>query len=155
MVWAGWAGPGEFERWSSRWGAQRSRVIRVGPQAKSRVHAILRRAEAAVLPSLVDNLPNTVIESLMLGVPVVGSTGSSIEELVEPGVTGELVPKGDPRALAAMLVRVWRQMTAVRRGFTWQSPIAHQMRPEVAIQDLLALAELSRHHPLRARSRAR
>jgi glycosyltransferase involved in cell wall biosynthesis len=86
----------------------------------------------------VDNLPNTMIESLVFGVPVVGSRGASIDELVEEGVTGHLTEPGDARALAASMVRVWRRRSPVQRGFEWQLPA--EMQPDRAVENLVALA---------------
>jgi glycosyltransferase involved in cell wall biosynthesis len=50
-----------------------NRIHVTGSLSKSELYAVLQRADAAVLPSQVDNLPNTVIESLMFGIPVIGS----------------------------------------------------------------------------------
>ncbi len=119
-------------------------MIYLGALPKPQLYAVLRGAEAAVLPSLVDNLPNTVIESLMLGLPVIGSAGASIDELIEPGITGELVPLGDVPALAAALVRFWRGQSPVRKGFLWRSPIAREMEPPNSVESLLQLAESAR-----------
>jgi glycogen(starch) synthase len=119
------------------------RVLALGPVDKPDLYAALSRAEAAVQPSLVDNLPNAVIESLLLGVPVVAFDGVSLDELVEPGVTGELVPSGDEEALVAALLRVWRGQSPARKGFTWRAAVAEEMRPACAVASLLALAGLS------------
>jgi glycogen(starch) synthase len=134
----------ELARLAGRsWGAQASRVLALGLLSKPDLYAALARAEAAVQPSLVDNLPNAVIESLLLGVPVVAFDGLSLDELVEPGVTGELVPTGDEAALAAALLRFWRGQAPARKGFTWSGPVAEEMRPPCAMANLLALAGLA------------
>jgi glycosyltransferase involved in cell wall biosynthesis len=142
MVWIGRMDRGDWARWSNCWGNQKERIMWLGPQPKSRLYSVLQQAEASVLPSFVDNLPNTAIESLTMGIPVIGTDGASIDELVENGVTGELVPPGDAKGLASALVRVWRGESTARRGFRWQSPIAEQMQPESAVNNLLALAGL-------------
>jgi glycosyltransferase involved in cell wall biosynthesis len=95
---------------------------------------------AAVLPTLVDNLPNTLIESLLLRVPVIGSRGASIDELVEAGRSGDLVPVGDSVALADSMIRAWRgQVPWIGAGFRPPEVLA-EMRPEVAVTNLLRLA---------------
>jgi glycosyltransferase involved in cell wall biosynthesis len=81
--------------------------------------------------------PNTVIESLALGVPVVGTDGASIDELVRHGESGLLVPPGDAPALADALVEVWRG-----RPFPRVSP-PEEMLPERAVNALLAFAGLA------------
>jgi glycosyltransferase involved in cell wall biosynthesis len=56
-------------------------------------------ADVFVIPSLFDNLPNVVMESMACGTPVAGFTTGGIPEMVRPGQTGELAPRGDVRAL--------------------------------------------------------
>jgi glycosyltransferase involved in cell wall biosynthesis len=48
-----------------------------------------------------DGIPNVLLESMAMGVPVVTTGVSAIPELVESGQTGLLVPPGQPKALAA------------------------------------------------------
>jgi len=140
MVWAGADRSGRLETWRATWGERRSRVVWLGELTRPELYAVVQAAEAAVLPSSIDNLPNTVIECLLLGVPVIGSAGASIDELVEPGRTGELVPIGDAEALAAAMLRVWRGESPARRGFRWEGPLADLMQPETAARNLLRLA---------------
>lgn len=56
-------------------------------------------ADLFVIPSVQDNLPNTVLESLACGMPVVGFDVGGIPDMVRPGVTGLLAPPGDVAAL--------------------------------------------------------
>jgi len=143
MLWIGPAEKASVERWYARWAEHGRNVTYYGALPRPQLHAILRRASAAVLPSIVDNLPNTVIESLLAGVPVIGSAGASIDELVQPGITGELVPILDTPALAAAMVRVWRGQTSAAPGFTWTSATRTEMSPPVAVGNLLRFAGLS------------
>jgi len=144
MLWSGICErPGQIEAWRSLWGSHVDRVHFTGQLAKPQLYAVLVRADAAVLPSQVDNLPNTVIESLLFGVPVIGSRGASIDELVEEGRTGYLVPLGDAVSLAETLVRVWQGLGPVEKGFEWTSAIREQMRPKQAVGRLLELAEIT------------
>ena len=118
----------------------RARLQVLYPLPKPQLYSILRRAEAVVLPSLVDNLPNTAIESLMLGIPVIGTQGASLDELVTPGVDGELVPVNNVQALVDAMVRFWQKKTPVRKGFNWQSDTATAMQPENAVKSFLQFA---------------
>lgn len=141
MVWSGRCWDDEMlASWRALWGERVKQIHVTGPLPRSQTYAILQRAEAAVLPSQVDNLPNTVIESLMLGVPVLGTRGASIDELVEEGITGHLVEPGDVRGLAAALIRLWTKQTPVKTGFSWQSKITEEMQPERAVANLISLA---------------
>lgn len=141
MVWVGREmPPGRLERYREMWGPQSERVVAPGALPRAEVVRVLARATASVLPSLADNLPNTVAESLALSVPVLGSRGASIDELVEHGRSGELVPLGDVEALADALVRVWRgEPRWLGDGF--QRPeILEAMLPERAAEALVRLA---------------
>ncbi len=45
-------------------------------------------ADVFVIPSLMDNLPNTVLESLMCGTPVIGFPVGGIPDMIQDGVNG-------------------------------------------------------------------
>jgi glycosyltransferase involved in cell wall biosynthesis len=143
MVWSGvFADDNDLKRWRLLWKERAQQVHITGPLPKAKVYAILTRADVAVLPSQVDNLPNTVIESLMLGIPVIGTRGASIDELVDEGVNGHLVGLGDVDGLAEALVKMWRWDTPVAKGFEWNTVIAREMQPERAVANLIALANI-------------
>jgi glycosyltransferase involved in cell wall biosynthesis len=63
-------------------------------------------ADVFVLPSLQDNLPNTALEALSCGVPVVGFDVGGIPEIVREGETGLLVPGKDVAGLRAAITSV-------------------------------------------------
>ncbi|WP_161602536.1 glycosyltransferase family 4 protein [Tautonia marina] len=142
VVMAGHANEDLISSYEKLWGKHSPKVHWVGALKKPELYAVLRRADAAVLPSIVDNLPNTVIESLMHGVPVIGTDGASINELVETGVTGELVASHDIEGLSQALVKAWKGDWKVRRGFDWhRRPIATVMQPRMAVESLLDLVQ--------------
>jgi glycosyltransferase involved in cell wall biosynthesis len=53
-----------------------------------------------------DGIPNVLLESMAMGVPVVATDISAIPELVENGVTGLLVPPRQPDRLAEAMQRM-------------------------------------------------
>lgn len=68
-------------------------------------HSALQRlaycaADLFVLPTLADNLPLTVLESMACGVPVVAFDAGGVRELVHHGETGYLARYKDPDDLA-------------------------------------------------------
>ena len=63
-------------------------------------------ADLVVIPSVLENLPNTLIESLACGRAVVASDCGGMRDGVDHGKTGFLVPVGDADALAARLDEV-------------------------------------------------
>jgi glycosyltransferase involved in cell wall biosynthesis len=141
MVWSGPCGDEQkLNYWRALWGARAEQVQITGPLPKAEVYAILRKADVSVLPSQADNFPNTVIESLMFGIPVIGSRGASIDELVTHNQNGHLIELGDMYGLAQALVSMWRRESPVSKGFHWNTPITEEMRPDRAVANLLAFA---------------
>ncbi|WP_345786217.1 glycosyltransferase [Coraliomargarita algicola] len=55
------------------------------------------------VPSLQDNLPNTVLESMACGTPCVGFDVGGLPDMIRPGHTGFLAPVGDVQALSAQI----------------------------------------------------
>lgn len=145
MIWVGLLDQASRAAWLAPLGAAAAQVICLPPLPKPELYALVRAAVAAVLPSRVDNLPNTVIESLMLGVPVIGSRASSIEELVEDGVTGVLVDNGAIAPLADAMVKAWRETLALRRDTPWATTAqARPFQPEAALQAYLGAISAAR-----------
>ncbi|KAF2333125.1 glycosyltransferase [Flavobacterium daemonense] len=50
--------------------------------------AVYSAADVFVIPSLMDNLPNTVLESLMCGTPVIGFPIGGIPDMIQDGFNG-------------------------------------------------------------------
>ena len=86
-----------------------ARLIFVDQAPHPQLYPVIAGSRLVVLPSLVDNLPNACLEAMALQKAVVGTYGTSLEELLTDGVTGFLVPPGDPRALADKLNDVWNR----------------------------------------------
>lgn len=74
----------------------------------SRLALVYSAADLFVIPSLQDNMPSTVLESLACGTPVAGFDTGGISELVRPGQTGWLAPVGDVEGLRAAMRRLLR-----------------------------------------------
>jgi sugar transferase (PEP-CTERM/EpsH1 system associated) len=64
------------------------------------VSQVLRAMDVFVLPSIAEGISNTILEAMATGLPVVATRVGGNPELVVPGVTGQLVPRQNPDALA-------------------------------------------------------
>jgi glycosyltransferase involved in cell wall biosynthesis len=71
-----------------------------------RLSYVYSAADIYVAPSEQDNLPNTVLESIACGVPVVAFEVGGIPDAVRPGVTGLLAKPGDPASLRAEIMNL-------------------------------------------------
>jgi glycosyltransferase involved in cell wall biosynthesis len=72
------------------------------------VHSWLKGADMFVMPSETEGLGTSILDAMAAGIPVVGTAAGGIPEAVLNDVTGFVVPTGDPRALAASIVRLLR-----------------------------------------------
>ncbi|MEO5817799.1 MAG: glycosyltransferase [Gemmatimonadaceae bacterium] len=64
--------------------------------------------DVSVLCSLSEGFPNTIVEAMAAGRPVVGTNVGGVPDAVREGVNGRLVPAQDPAALAAALAPLLR-----------------------------------------------
>ncbi|HEY3897840.1 MAG TPA: glycosyltransferase [Chthoniobacter sp.] len=62
-------------------------------------------ADIFVIPTLQDNFPNTVLEALASGTPIVGFATGGVADAIEHGRSGLLAPTGDVAGLAAQVER--------------------------------------------------
>lgn len=69
----------------------------------AQLRAAYSAADVFAIPSLQDNLPNTILESMACGTPVAGFRSGGVGEAVEHERTGLLAPTGDARELAGVL----------------------------------------------------
>lgn len=66
------------------------------------VRPMLRLAAATILASRREGLPRSIMESLAVGTPVIGTTARGVEELLRPD-SGIVVPVGDVAAFATAM----------------------------------------------------
>jgi len=81
-------------------------VEMTGAAAQDGVLEHWREAAIGALTSVSEGMPVALMEAAACGVPVVATAVGGVEELVEHGRTGLLVPAGDITALAAALERL-------------------------------------------------
>jgi glycosyltransferase involved in cell wall biosynthesis len=71
----------------------------------TRVERLVGAADAMLLPSNYEGLPNAVIEAMSCGVPVIVSPAANTDRLVTDGVEGLTVEGREPAAIARALQR--------------------------------------------------
>lgn len=83
-------------------------IENVGFQKGAALQKLIREARFSVYPAeWYENCPFSVMESQMLGTPVLGADIGGIPELIDVGQTGELFESGNMDALRTQLVKMW------------------------------------------------
>ena len=84
------------------------------PGERADIPVILQGLDCFVLPSLAEGISNTILEAMATGLPVIATAVGGNTELVEPGITGELVPPADPDAMARKIIDYLRRPEQAR-----------------------------------------
>jgi len=127
----------ELEAMAQRLGLG-ERVVFTG--ARNDVADVLSQVVVSVLPSLSEGVPNTVLESMAAGVPVVATRVGGIPEAVEDGESGLLVPARDPAALARAIGRLLEDHDLARRlGQAGRRRVAQHFNLEHSVRQTEAL----------------
>ncbi len=82
---------------------------------RSDVPAMMQGLDCFVLPSLAEGISNTLLEAMASGLPVVATRVGANADLMEEGATGFVVPRADPAALAAEILRYAADPARARR----------------------------------------
>jgi biofilm PGA synthesis N-glycosyltransferase PgaC len=89
-----------------------ARVEFLGAVSNDRVRELLAGADLFALPCRCDTvgdrdgIPVVLMEAMARGVPVISGDLPTVRELIEPDVSGVLVPSGDTDALAAAILKL-------------------------------------------------
>jgi len=84
----------------------KDKVIYVGKINHSKLYPILEKALAIVLPSRIDNFPNTCIEAMAFKKVVIGTRETSFDQLIVDGKSGFLCNKDDSSDLLRVIDKV-------------------------------------------------
>jgi glycosyltransferase involved in cell wall biosynthesis len=116
------------------------RLLFLGQLPHAELYPIIAGARIVVLPSLIDNLPNTCLEAMALGKPVIGTQEASFEELITDGENGFLVPIANPKALAEKIIYVWSHPNLEEIGLAAKHRIK-RFSPQFTVRHLLHFFE--------------
>ena len=79
------------------------------------VPQFLRGLDCFVLPSLAEGVSNTILEAMATRLPVIATHVGGNAELIEPGMTGTLVPSAHSDALARAILAYFGDRATARR----------------------------------------
>lgn len=113
------------ERWAS------DRVVFHDPVPQNRLAAMYARASVFCLASIEEGLAMVTAQAMACGLPVVATTNTGAQDLVNDGTDGFIVPIRDPGALAEKLAWLYEHrderlamgrsaQERVSTGFTWE-----------------------------------
>ena len=77
-----------------------------GALAQDAVIAAMAQADIFLLPSLAEALPVSLMEAQAIGLPVLATQVGSVDQIVQDGISGMLVPPGDSAALSERLLEL-------------------------------------------------
>lgn len=93
---------------------QKVRLFHHPPLPKAKLYPVIQNSLGVLMPSRVDNLPNACLEAQALGIPVVGTLDSSLDEMITEGETGFLARNGDWESICAATERLLGQTPSAR-----------------------------------------
>lgn len=102
----GFKGKSILEKMKDNAKESQDRIIHFDRLTHDYLYPIVAHAYAVVLPSRVDNFPNTCLEAMAHRRVVIGTEGTSFEQLIVDGVSGFLCQKDDPEDLLRKIEQV-------------------------------------------------
>ena len=113
-------------------------MLYLGRLTHQELYPVIKNSQAVVLPSRVDNFPNTCIEAMAQGRIVVGTQGASFEQLIEDGKSGFLCKIDDSPSLLTAIEK------ALALTYTKKLEMGKKAKdrikglsPDIAVQNLL------------------
>ena len=92
----------------------RSEVNFCGRLSRERMADLYRRASLLLNPARIDNMPNSLLEAMASGVPIVSTSAGGVPYIVRDGITALLVPPGDHVAMAQAMQRLVQEPRLAR-----------------------------------------
>lgn len=102
-----------------------------------------KQSRGLVLPSTCYEMcPLTILEAMALGLPVVASQTGGLGELVDDGITGRLVTRGEAAPLAEALQQLWADLPLARqRGAAGREKAEREFTETVYVERLVGFYE--------------
>ena len=84
----------------------RDRVLCFDPIGHDALYPVIKKARGIILPSRIDNFPNSCLEAMYYGQIVVGTKGTSLDQLIDDGLSGFLCKRDNPDSLLGEIQKV-------------------------------------------------
>ncbi|RJP68190.1 MAG: glycosyltransferase family 1 protein [Candidatus Abyssobacteria bacterium SURF_17] len=106
------------------------------------IHKYIGAFDVFVAPSHMEGLNTSILDAMMLGRPVIGTTAGGIPEIIEHGKTGLLVPPKDPAALAeAIVTLVTEPGKAEKLALAGQGRVQQRFTADHMVEGTIAVYE--------------
>jgi glycosyltransferase involved in cell wall biosynthesis len=115
-----------------------NRVIHFDPLSHDQLYPIIENSYAVVLPSIIDNFPNTCLEAMAHKRVVIGANGSSFEQLIDNGINGFLFQKGNARDLLKV-IEIALLLSNKERSLIGEKAYERilKLQPEIVVNQLI------------------
>lgn len=118
-------------------GKNRDRMIYLGVLGQPQLYPVIRHAEMVLIPSLVDNLPNACLEALSLNKIVIGTYGTSLEQMIDDGENGFLSKPGNADSLLEAVKKVLHMSEQQKKDMVMKNSILlKKYAPDRAVKKL-------------------
>lgn len=130
----------------------RDRFVFRGARARAALPGLLAGARIAAVPSRWENFPNTCVEAMISGLPVIATGQGGMAEMITDGRTGWLAGRAAPDELAAALERALATPPAELRAMGRQAAAdvarlcanEHVLRDHLAVRSTVAAQDAGR-----------
>ena len=76
------------------------------PDSQEKVYQIMKESDCLILPSVQEGISNVVLESMVIGLPIISSECGGMKEIINYGRNGFYFPARDSLALEKLLLKV-------------------------------------------------
>jgi glycosyltransferase involved in cell wall biosynthesis len=118
----------------------KSRVIHIHPLKHDQLFPFIKKAACVVLPSRIDNFPNTCIEAMANKKIVIGTKGNGFEQLIENGKNGFLIDVDDHKDLLAKITHILNLPSVEREKIELAAASrTDKLDPDIVLNELITL----------------
>ena len=91
------------------------KVEYLGPLYNSKKHEILAEVDILIYPTKNDAFPLVLLEALQYGLPTIATNEGAITEIIDDGMTGFIIDKGQPNKIAEKVEILYNDRELLRK----------------------------------------